>query len=100
MERWTVKLPPGVRSPFEVYVNGVLQQPGDDYQVRSGALEFSKELVKEGKLGFWRWFRGAWGIGTYRKNDVVDVRWEQDGRTHLAHDLPFTGPQNGITERG
>jgi hypothetical protein len=99
MDRWTVELPPGVRSPFEVYVNGVPQRVGDDYEVRSGALVFSRELVKEGRLGFWRWFMGAWGIGTYRKNDVVDVRWEQDGRTQFAHDLPFEGPAEGRTTK-
>ena len=41
---------------------------------------FARELIKEGRLGFWRWFLGAWGIGTYGKNDQVDVAWEVDGR--------------------
>ena len=36
-------------------------------------LVFEADLAKEGKLGFWRWFWGAWGIGTYKKNDQVDV---------------------------
>ena len=34
---------------------------------------------RSGRLGFWRWFMGAWGIGTYGKNDQVDVAWEVDG---------------------
>ena len=46
-----------------------------------------RELVKEGKLGFWKWFWGAWGIGTYGKNDQVDVAWEVDGRPRVAHAL-------------
>jgi len=33
VERWSVKLPPGVRPPFEVYVNGVKQAAGDDYEL-------------------------------------------------------------------
>jgi hypothetical protein len=82
-----VRLPAGVREPYTVYLNGVRQQPGRDYRVRAGALVFPAELVKEGRLGFWRWFWGAWGIGTYRKNDQVDVTWEVDGHPRVAHAL-------------
>ena len=82
-----VPLPPGVREPYTVYLNGVRQEPGRDYVVREGALVFPAELAKEGRLGFWRWFLGAWGIGTYRKNDQVDVAWEVDGRPRVAHAL-------------
>jgi hypothetical protein len=82
-----VPLPSGVTEPYTVYLNGVRQEPGHDFQVRSGALEFDLELAKEGRLGFWRWFLGAWGIGTYRKNDQVDVAWEVDGRPIVAHAL-------------
>ena len=92
MERWRVQLPPGVRPPFEVFVNGVPQQQGVDYEIREGALLFTRELVQEGKLGFWRWFLGAWGIGTYRRNDTVDVRYELDGRPMVAHGLAVEPP--------
>src|SRR3954447_10614077 len=40
MSQSRVKLPPGVRPPFDVYLNGVLQRLGDDYEVREGALVF------------------------------------------------------------
>ncbi|HEV7773453.1 MAG TPA: hypothetical protein VGO48_09240 [Conexibacter sp.] len=94
MERWRVQLPPGVRPPLEVFVNGVPQQEGTDFELsRDGdALLFSQELVQEGRLGFWRWFLGAWGIGTYRRNDEVDVRYTRDGRTLVAQGLPVTPP--------
>ena len=49
--RSIVPLPPGVRAPFEVYVNGVHQDLSADYVVRDGALVFERELRKEGKLG-------------------------------------------------
>jgi hypothetical protein len=75
-ERWTVRLPAGVREPFEVYVNGVRQEPGADYERRGRALLFDRPLAKEGRLGFWRWLMGAFGIGTYRKDDQVDVAYE------------------------
>ena len=93
MEETRVPLPPGVREPFTVYVNGVKQEFGRDYRVADGALVFSKELVKEGKLGFWRWFWGAWGIGTYRRDDQIDVAWEVDGRPQVAHKLTVVHQQ-------
>ena len=43
--------------------NGVRQQEGSDFRVEGGVLIFDPELVKEGRLGFWRWFWGAWGSG-------------------------------------
>ena len=92
MDRWRVKLPPGVRAPFEVYLNGVPQQPGRDYELREGMLVFDRPLAQEGRLGLWRWFLGAWGIGTYRKNDTVDVRYERDGRPMVAHALEIEPP--------
>ncbi|MBV9311890.1 MAG: hypothetical protein JOZ73_13755, partial [Solirubrobacterales bacterium] len=76
---WRVPLPPGVRSPFEVYVNGVRQELGSDYTISSRELIFQRELVNQ-KLGPWAWFIGFWGIGTYKRNDVVDVRYERDGQ--------------------
>jgi hypothetical protein len=82
-----VSLPPDVRSPFEVYVNGVRQEAGVDYEVVSRSLVFERELKKEGKLGFWRWFLGAWGVGTYRQNDSVDVSYERNGRPALVEGL-------------
>ena len=39
-----------------------------------------------------RWFLGAWGVGTYRKNDQVDVAWEVDGRPRVAHALDIEKP--------
>jgi hypothetical protein len=91
--RWRVKLPSGVREPFEVYVNGVRQELGADYQVVRGELVFSRELVQQ-KLGAWAWFLGFWGIGTYKRNDEVDVRYELHGRPMVAHALKITPPED------
>ena len=81
-----VKLPAGIRSPFEVYVNGVRQELGTDYTISAGHLMFERELVQQ-KLGPWAWFLGFWGIGTYKRNDEVDIRYEADGRQTVAHGL-------------
>lgn len=82
-----VRLPAGVREPYTVFVNGVRQELGHDYRVSRGELVFGRTLAKEGRLGLWRWFLGAWGIGTYRKNDQVDVAWEVDGQPRVASAL-------------
>ena len=92
MEQSRVPLPKGVREPYQVFVNGVRQHEGTDYEVRCGVLVFNRSLEKEGKLGFGRWFLGAWGVGTYRKNDQVDVAWEIDGRPRVAHALDIEKP--------
>jgi hypothetical protein len=94
--RSIVALPPGVTPPFEVYVNGVRQELGVHYEVLDGALHFKAELKKEGKLGFWRWFLGAWGVGTYRQNDSVDVSYEHHGHPMLLEGLPIE-PVGGAT---
>jgi hypothetical protein len=96
MADWTVQLPPSVREPYEVFINGVRQEPGRDFQVRGRTLIFDRPLQKEGKLGFWRWFWGAWGIGTYRKNDQVDVTWFVNGRPRVAHALDIEPPSDRV----
>ena len=60
---------------------------GADYAVESGALVFERELRKD-KISGWRWFLGAWGVGTYRQHDSVDVRYTAaDGSPKLAEGL-------------
>ncbi len=86
MAQSRVKLPPGIRGPFEVYVNGVPQELGRDYRVVEGELVFERELVQQ-KLGLWAWLLGFWGIGTYKRNDEVDVRYEVDGQPMVANGL-------------
>ena len=79
--RTRVELPPHIPAQFEVYVNGVRQQPGRDFQVEGRSLVFPRPLAEEGKLGFWRWASMWLGIaGTYRKNETVEVVYESGGR--------------------
>jgi hypothetical protein len=92
MPGWTVRIPAHVREPFAVYVNGVPQREGVDYRRRGNRLVFDKPLAKAEKLGFWRWFLGAWGIGTYGKDDQVDLTWEIDGKPRVAHGLDIEPP--------
>ena len=74
-----------METPFEVYVNGVPQTPGVDYERLGRTLVFRNELAQEGKLGFWRWLSLVLGVaGTYRKNDTVDVVYTLNGRRTVA----------------
>ncbi|HEX8976058.1 MAG TPA: hypothetical protein VF781_06050 [Solirubrobacteraceae bacterium] len=91
MSEWRVTLPPGVRPPYEVYVNGVRQELGPDYRVAGGELVFTRELVRQ-KLGLRAWLLGFWGIGTYKRNDEIDIRYQQDGRPMVAHAVEITPP--------
>jgi hypothetical protein len=87
MAKSIISLPREVRPPFEVYLNGVPQRLGADYRVSDGALVFERELRKD-RISGWRWLLGAWGVGTYRQNDSVDVRYEAaDGSPRVVTGL-------------
>ena len=74
-----------VREPFEVFVNGVPQVEGTDYEVVGSSLLFNRSLAREGKLGLWRWLSMLLGIaGTYRKNDTIDVVFTVNGRRKVV----------------
>ena len=89
-ERSRVELPQQVTEPFEVYLNGVRQVPGRDFDQLGRTLVFPRALATEGKLGFWRWASMLLGIaGTYRKHDSVDVVYTSSGRREVATGLPF-----------
>jgi hypothetical protein len=93
-EAWIVPLPSQVQEPFEVFVNGVRQEAGRDYEQRGRELHFDKPLAKEGRLGTIRWLSIFLGIaGTYRKNDSVDVVYESGGQRRVASALPIIPPK-------
>jgi hypothetical protein len=83
-----VKLPPGAEGPYVVFVNGVEQREGADYNVRAGEIVFTREIVKE-KVGTGRWLAMYLGLfGTYRKNETIDLQFMRGGKTDLVSDLP------------
>ena len=85
-----MQLPAGAGSHFQVFLNGVLQQPGRDFRREGGELVFDRPLAKEGRLGFWRWLSLFLGVaGTYRQDDKVDVVYEVGGRRTVATGLPL-----------
>ena len=58
-------------------------QLGIDYERRGRVLRFPRRLTRD-RVSGWRWLVGAFGIGTYRQDDSVDVRYERDGRSRVA----------------
>lgn len=84
-ERSRVELPRGVGDRYDVYVNGVRQEPGRDFDRIGDALVFRRTLASEGRLGAIRWLSMLLGIaGTYRKHENVDVVYESAGRRVVA----------------
>ena len=93
-DAWTVRLPAEAEEPFEVYVNGVRQTEGTDFNLIGRDLVFTRPLQKEGPLGFMRWLSMFLGVaGTYRKNDSVDVVYRRGGVRKVATDLDIVPPR-------
>jgi hypothetical protein len=87
-----VPLPRGAKPPYRVFVNGVPQREGTDYEVVGGELHFAKQLEKE-RLGVGRWAAIFFGLfGSYGKNDQVDVQYQVGGRTAHATGLDILPP--------
>jgi hypothetical protein len=82
-----VKVPRGAEEPFTVFINGVEQAAGTDYDVEGAEIVFRRPIVKE-KVGTGRWlamYLGLWG--TYRKNETVDLQFTRNGKIELLSDL-------------
>jgi len=86
--RSRVDLPPHVPDTFQVFVNGVEQARGTDYEVHGRSLVFPRPIAQEGRLGFWRW-AGMWlgVVGSYRKHETVDVVYDAGGRRRVETGL-------------
>jgi len=81
------RLPANAQPPIRVYLNGVEQSAGADYELRDGEILFARPVLKE-KVGAGRWVAMYLGLfGTYRKNETVDVEYRRAGKTELAADV-------------
>ena len=86
--RTRVELPPYVPTEFDVFVNGVRQTRGVDYELDERSLVFPRPIAQEGRLGFWRWagmFLGV--VGSYREHETVDVVYVVNGKREVATGL-------------
>jgi hypothetical protein len=82
-----VRLPRGAEPPIRVYVNGVEQQEGTDYERRPGEVVFKRQIIKE-RVGVGRWMAMYLGLfGTYRRHETIDVEYRLGGKVQLASDV-------------
>jgi hypothetical protein len=87
-ERSRIELPDHVPPGFEVYLGGVRQLPGRDFDVQGRTLVFPRAIAQEGRLGFWRWASMWLGVaGTYRKHETVDIVYTVDGHREVETGL-------------
>jgi hypothetical protein len=93
--RSRINLPAHVPEHYEVYVGGVRQRRGPDFEVLGRSLVFPRPIAQEGRLGFWRWTSMWLGIaGTYRKHETVDIVYDVEGRRQVETGLvpePYDG---------
>ena len=90
--RWRVPLPRGAEPPFRVFVNGVPQREGEDYELAAGELRFFRALEKE-RIGLGRWTAMFFGLfGSYGKNDSVDVQYRLGETETVATGLEIIPP--------
>lgn len=93
---WSVALPEGAESPFQVWVNGEPKEEGPDYRVEGRWLRFTQPLrPKPRTQGLGRRMMLLAGIGVYgdQKADVVDLRYHVAGRMQHATELPIIPPE-------
>jgi len=82
-----VRLPRGAQPPITVYVNGIQQEEGGEYELRGTEIVFSRPIVKE-QVGGMRYLAMVLGLfGTYRKHETVDVEYRLGGEVKLASDV-------------
>jgi hypothetical protein len=82
-----VKIPAGAQPPFTVFINGIEQSEGADYEVEGGEIVFTRAIIKE-KMTTSRWLAMYLGFfGTYRKDETVDLQFARNGKVELLSDL-------------
>lgn len=84
-----VRIPNGAEEPLTVFINGVEQREGVDYEIEGNEVRFAKPIIKE-EIGTGRWLAMYLGVfGTYRKDEKVDLQYRRDGKVELRSDVPI-----------
>ena len=82
-------LPRGAEPPYLVFVSGIPQTEGEDFEIEDRELVFNRLLVKE-RVGFWRWTAMFFALfGSYGRNDTVDVQYQLGGRKQVATGVDY-----------
>jgi hypothetical protein len=91
MDGSRVPVPDGMSRPFQVYVNGVEQAEGQDFEVVGAWIVFARELVPPRDESAGSVFRGFF-FGRYKTEHVVDVACQVGGRAQVFSRLPVEPP--------
>jgi hypothetical protein len=91
MDGSRVRVPKGMSRPFQVFVNGVEQAEGQDFEVVGAWIVFAQELVPPKEENARSVFRGFF-FGRYKTEHVVDVACEVGGRAHVFARLAIEPP--------
>jgi hypothetical protein len=83
-----VRIPNGAEPPLTVFINGVEQREGTDYEIEGREIRFAGPIVKE-EMNTGRWLAMYLGLfGTYRKDEKVDLQFSKGGKVELRSDVP------------
>lgn len=83
-----VRIPNGAEEPLSVFINGVEQREGVDYEIEGNEVRFVGPIIKE-EIGTGRWLAMYLGLfGTYRKDEKVDLQYKRKGKVELRSDVP------------
>ncbi len=84
-----VRIPNAARPPLTVFINGVEQKEGVDYEIEDREVRFVAPIVKE-EIGTGRWLAMYLGLfGTYRKDEKVDLQFTNgEGKVELRSEVP------------
>jgi hypothetical protein len=83
-----VRIPNGAEPPLTVFINGVEQREGSDYEIEGREIRFAAPIVKE-EINTGRWLAMYLGLfGTYRKDEKVDLQFSKGGKVELRSDVP------------
>jgi hypothetical protein len=84
-----VQIPAGAEPPFTVFINGVEQTVGADFNIEGTEVVFTRPIIKE-QMNTGRWLAMYLGLfGTYRKDEKVDLQFTRNGKVELIPDLPL-----------
>ncbi|MCB0864190.1 MAG: hypothetical protein KDB58_00615 [Solirubrobacterales bacterium] len=85
-----VKLPRGAADPIRVYINGHEQKPGLDYNIVNGEIVFKEPIIKEDLSELSAFRKVVFGlglVGTYQRDETIDIEYSLKGKRELASDL-------------
>jgi len=89
-----VRIPAGAEQ-LTVFINGVEQRLGTDYELEGEEIRFVAPILKE-EINTGRWLAMYLGFfGTYRKDEKVDLQFRRAGKIELLSDVPLIPFEEG-----